>query len=119
MSLPFNDPTFAPICADETNLFGRGRCPRRRRVFHGKTTDGNIVYSRFFRIEYCLTNIDLDRTLVWINILELRPEGGIRRVNSSKPKLALGYIIRFLTLEHQADPLGSTHGFNLGIERRP
>ena len=44
----FDDPAFAPMGADQADLFGRGRSPGSGRMAHGEAAHGDIVDARSF-----------------------------------------------------------------------
>ena len=69
-----DDPAFAPVRADQSDLFSRGRCPRRRSVAQNEASNRQVVDARFDRIENRLSNIDLHILHVRIDMLELRPD---------------------------------------------
>ncbi len=82
----FDDPALAPIDSDQAYLFGSRRSPWGCRMAHSEAAHRNIVSMWLVRVEHCLADIDLDRLLVGIGVIKLRPEGCICFVHFSEPE---------------------------------
>ncbi|OPZ98342.1 MAG: hypothetical protein BWY71_01297 [Planctomycetes bacterium ADurb.Bin412] len=81
----FDDPALAPVGADQADLLRRGRRPGGGGVPHRKAAYGEVIDAGFFRIEHGAANVHFHLSLVGIDILELRPQGGIRVIHLRKP----------------------------------
>ena len=84
-----NDPTLAPMRADEADLLGGWRCPRRGGVAHRETTDGDEVAPRLVGVEHGLAHVNFDELFIRIHALKLRPDRGVCRVHLCKPQLGI------------------------------
>src|ERR1017187_8915045 len=80
------NPAFAPMRADQTDLFGRGRRPRSGGLPQNEAADRNVVDPRLVRIKHCLTNTDPGTSLVGVEPPELCPKSGVLLAHLSKPK---------------------------------
>ncbi len=85
-----DDPAFAPVGADQTDLLGCGRRPGGGRVLHRKPAHGDVVDARLFRIEHRPAHIDLHQLLIGIDPLELRPDRGVLLVHLAEPERSGG-----------------------------
>ena len=81
-----DDPSLAPVGADQADLLGGGWRPGRGRVLHRKAAYGDVIDARFLRIEHCLADVDLHLGFVRIDILELRPDRGGCLVHFPEPQ---------------------------------
>src|ERR1019366_7192885 len=81
-----DNPAFAPMRADQTDLFGGGRRPRSGGLPQDEAADRNVVDPWLVRIKHCLTHIHLCTSLVGVEPPELCPKSGVLLVHLSKPK---------------------------------
>src|ERR1035437_3148623 len=58
-----NDPTFAPMGADQPNLLGGRWRPRRGRIPQGEAAHGEVVDARLFGVKDRLADVDLHQLL--------------------------------------------------------
>ena len=84
-----DDPALAPVGADQADLLGGGRRPGRGRVLHREAAHRDVIDPRLLGIEHRLAHVDLDVLPVGIDVLELRPDRGLRFVSLSEPERAL------------------------------
>ncbi len=81
-----DDPAFAPVGADQADLFGGGRGPGRGGVHHREAAHGDVIDARLVGIEHGLADVDFDLSLIRIDVLELRPDRGAVLIHLGKPQ---------------------------------
>ena len=82
----FDDPPFAPVGPDEADLLHRWGCPRGGRLCERESANGDVVDSRFLRIENRPTDIDLDQLMIGVSTGKLRVNGRLLIVHLPKPE---------------------------------
>ncbi len=114
-----DDPSLAPVGADQADLLCRGRRPGRCRVHHGKAAHGDEIDARLVRVEHRLADVDLDLGLVGIDLAELRPDCGNLFVHLSEPQSEIPCILRVRFSEDQAECLDTAGRLDFCLKRRP
>ena len=105
----FDDPTLGPVCADETDLLGGRRSPRRGSLLECEASHGDVIPPDLARVEHRLPHIDFDLLLVRIHALELGHDGCVFVIHLGEPKTRRAFLHGLLRvgLEDQKDFLRS------------
>ena len=69
----FNDPTHAPVRANQSDLLCRRRCPRGGRVSQGEAANRDEIDTGLLWIKNRPADIDFHQVFVWVDGFELRP----------------------------------------------
>ena len=108
----FDDPTLGPVGADEADLLGGRRGPRRGSLLECEAAHGDEIPPGLARVEHRLPHIDFDLLFVRIHSFELGHEGCVFVIHLGEPKTWIVFVHGRLRngFENQEDFLRSREG---------